>query len=592
MSVWDIYKRALALLVVERSQTAWVVLSGVVLAVVPIAEQVLLARVVDALTRGQGAFAIIALWAVLGLFGIVSGVIVAVVADRLAHRRRLAALGQAFEHAIILPIGYHAEKGSGAVVRTILAGTDALFWNWLSFLREQFVALVGIIVLVPTAIYMNAQMALILAALAVIYVLANVFVARKTSTGQAAVEQYHNNVYGRVGDVLGNVTVVQSYARFASEMQAMRTIMSELLAAQYPVLTWWGLLTVMTRMAATITVVGIYAVGAVLVARNEITVGEIVAFVGFAGLLIGKLDLLSGFAVRIFQYAPTLNSFFDLLDATDGVREKPSARPLANVAGNVRYEDVTFRFKNSEQGVFDISLDAAAGETVALVGPTGAGKTTTLALLQRLRSPDQGRISIDGHNIADVTLGSLRGNMAVVFQDAGLFNRSIAENIRIGRSEATDAEVEDAAKLAEAHDFIARKPGGYGFVIGERGASLSGGERQRIAIARAILKGAPILILDEATSALDVETEARIKRALDRLRKGRTTFIIAHRLSTVANADRILVLDAGRIVERGNFRELVAKKGLFARLVAEGGFTVPGEAVSVVDTASETPATA
>ena len=158
-----------------------------------------------------------------------------------------------------------------------------------------------------------------------------------------------------------------------------------------------------------------------------------------------------------------------------------------------------------------------------------------------------------------MTLTSLRHNMAVVFQDAGLFNRSIAENIRIGRPEASDAEVEQAARLAEAHDFIARKPGGYAFVIGERGASLSGGERQRIAIARAILKDAPILILDEATSALDVETEARIKRALDRLRSGRTTFIIAHRLSTVANADRILVLDGGRVVERGTFRELVAK---------------------------------
>jgi ABC-type multidrug transport system fused ATPase/permease subunit len=167
-----------------------------------------------------------------------------------------------------------------------------------------------------------------------------------------------------------------------------------------------------------------------------------------------------------------------------------------------------------------------------------------------------------------------------VFQDAGLFNRTIAENIRIGRPEATDAEVEEAARLAEAHDFISKKPDGYAFIIGERGASLSGGERQRIAIARAILKDAPILILDEATSALDVETEARIKRALDRLRQGRTTFIIAHRLSTVANADMILVLDSGRIVERGNFRELVALNGLFARLVAEGGFTEPQSPVA------------
>jgi glucan exporter ATP-binding protein len=583
MSIWDVYKRALSMLVVERTQTFWVIISGIALGIVPIAEGVLLGYVVNALALGQGAFPIIGLWAMFGLVGILAGVVVAVMADRLAHRRRLAALGQAFERAIILPISYHAEKGSGAVVRTILAGTDALFWNWLSFLREQFVALVGILVLVPTAVYMNPKLAGILALLAIIYVLANVLVAQKTSTGQAAVEQYHNNVYGRVGDVLGNVTVVQSYARFNSEVQAMRSIMAELLTAQYPVLTWWGLLTVLTRTAATIAFVAIYAVGALLVERGQTSVGEIVTFVTFATLMIGKLDLLSGFAVRIFQYAPTLRSFFDLLDATDGVREKPNARPLQNVKGNVAYEDVTFRFKNSDQGVFNISFEAPAGKTVALVGPTGAGKTTTLALLQRLRAPESGRIVVDGNDIADVTLDSLRHSIAVVFQDAGLFNRSIAENIRVGRPDATDAEVEEAARLAEAHDFIARKPGAYEFVIGERGASLSGGERQRIAIARAILKNAPILILDEATSALDVETEARIKRALDRLREGRTTLIIAHRLSTVANADTILVLDGGRVVERGTFRELVALNGLFSHLVQEGGFTVPGEEAQEVE---------
>jgi ATP-binding cassette, subfamily B, beta-glucan exporter len=577
-STYRLYRRALALLTAERSLTTAVALSGIAVALVQLAEPILFGRVVDALSRGEGAFPIIGAWAALGLFGIVASVTVAVAADRLAHRRRLAALGEAFERAIILPISYHAEKGSGAVVRTILAGTDALFWSWLSFLREQLTAGVGIVVLVPTAIVMSRTMALILAGLAALYLVLNVLVVRKTSVGQTTVERYHNNVYGRVGDVLGNVTVVQSYGRLAAEMQAMRGIMDELLAAQYPVLTWWGLLTVLTRAAATITMVAVFAVGALLAQRGEITVGEIVAFVAFANLLIAKLDLLSGFAVRVFQYAPTLRSFFELLDASGAVHEKADARPLGEVAGNVRYDDITFRFANSELGVFGISFEAKAGETVALVGPTGAGKTTTLALLQRLRAPESGRIYIDGHDIADVTLASLRHKLAVVFQDAGLFNRSIAENIRIGKPDATDEEVANAARLAEAHDFILKKPGGFQFVIGERGLSLSGGERQRIAIARAILKDAPILILDEATSALDVETESRIKRALDALRAGRTTLIIAHRLSTVVNADTILVLEAGRIVERGSFRALVARHGLFARLVAEGGFTVPESA--------------
>ena len=236
---------------------------------------------------------------------------------------------------------------------------------------------------------------------------------------------------------------------------------------------------------------------------------------------------------------------------------------------------MSFRFPGSEQGVFDLDFTAAPGATLALVGPTGAGKTTALALLQRLRQPDAGRILIDGRDIAEVTLASLRASIAVVFQEAGLFNRTIAENIRIGRPEATDAEVERAARLAGAHDFIVAKPGGYGFVIGERGAALSGGERQRLAIARAVLKDAPILILDEATSALDAATEAQIKRALDALRRGRTTFVIAHRLSTVAGADLILVMDHGRIVERGTSATSPPRGGLFARLVAEGGFTEP-----------------
>ena len=578
MSLVQLYTRALGLLTAEKTLAVWLALSGIVIAIVQLAEPVLFGRVVDALSKGENAFPTIGLWAALGLFGIVASTVVAVLADRLAHRRRLAVMADAFERAITLPVSYHAERGSGAIVSAIQWGSDGLFWLWLSALREQLTALVGIVLLVPTAISMDWRMALILAGLAVCYTVLNIIVIRKTQTGQDAVEQFRYGVSGRVGDVLGNVLIVQSFARLSAEVQAMRGMMGQLLAAQYPVLTWWGLLAVLQRAAATITMVLVFAVGAVLASRGELSVGEIVAFVAFANLLIGKLDQLSGFVVRIHQGAPTLKTFFALVDEKATIVDAPDARPLPSPKGAVAFEDVSFRFPKTEQGVFAIRFDAAPGETVALVGPTGSGKTTTLSLLQRLRAPDSGRIVIDGHDIATVTLESLRQEIAVVFQDAGLFNRSIAENIRVGRPEATDAEIERAAILAEAHEFILRKPDGYGFVIGERGASLSGGERQRLAIARAILKDAPILILDEATSALDAETEAKIKRALDALRRGRTTFIIAHRLSTVANADKILVLDHGRIVERGTFQSLVADKGLFARMVAEGGFTVPTEA--------------
>ena len=358
----------------------------------------------------------------------------------------------------------------------------------------------------------------------------------------------------------------------------MRDLMGQLITAQYPVLTWWGILNVLQRAAATTALVAVFLLGSMLVRRGEMTVGEIVSFVAFANLLIGKLDQISSFVTSVFRQGPVLRSYFALIDEQNAIAEPPGAKPLTDVKGDIRFENVSFTFPASQQGVFDLDIAAAPGKTVALVGPTGSGKTTTLSLLQRLRAPDKGRILIDGEDISGVTLQSLRTSIAVVFQDAGLFNRSIRDNIAIGRPGASDAEIQRAAELAEAHDFIMRKPEGYDFVIGERGNSLSGGERQRLAVARAILKDAPILILDEATSALDAETEARIKRALDKLRQGRTTFIIAHRLSTVANADTIYVLKDGRIIQQGRFQELAKGTGLFARMVAEGGFMVPKEA--------------
>lgn len=575
LNLLQIYKRALSLLAPEKYLAILLAVAGVVIAAIQLAEPILFGRVVDALSKGENPFALIALWAALGLFSILAGVVVATYADRLAHRQKLVQLASIFERAIALPQHYHAERGSGAVIRTILSGTSSLFWLWLGAMRDQLTALFGILLMIPTAISMDERMSMILFAVAAAYTLMNVFVMRKTSAGQAAVESYETQLSGRVVDVIGNVTVVQSYARVQAEVSALKSLMQDLLIAQYPVLNWWGILAVLQRAAATLTMVTILVAGATLASRGELSVGQIVSFVAFATLLIGRLDQLSGFVVRVHQQAPTLRLLFGLMDQSVASADPPGAKALPPVKGEIAFDAVTFQYGNGPQGIYDVSFMARAGETIALVGPTGAGKSTAIALLQRFRFPQSGRITIDGIDIAAVTVQSLRQSIAVVFQDAGLFNRSIGENIRIGKPDATDAEVERAARLAEAHTFISQKPGSYNFIIGERGASLSGGERQRISIARAILKDAPILILDEATSALDAETEAKIKRALDTLRKGRTTLVIAHRLSTVANADEILVLDQGRIVERGTFGALAEGTGLFARLVAEGGFTVP-----------------
>ena len=569
------YLRAVAMLASERGLASALAASSLVIAGVQLSEPVLFGWVVDAVARGGSAGWLIVMWAAIGFFGILASVVVAVFADRLAHRTRLAALANAFEQAITLPLSYHAKRGSGAVVGAVLRGTDELFWIWLGALREQLTAIVTIVLLVPVALLIDWRMALILAVLAICYTILNLHVISKTHTGQRKAEEHRYGVSGRVGDVIGNVTVVQSFTRLAAEAEALRGMTGQLLSAQYPVLTWWGILTVLQRAAASLAMVAIFAVGSVLASQGEVSIGEIVSFVALANVLIGKLDQLSSFSVRVQQAAPALDNYFALVDERAAIMDAPDAKPLGRPRGRVSYEDVTFRFSGSEQGVIGLSFEADAGRTVAIVGPTGSGKTTTLALLQRLRAPDQGRITVDGEDIAGLTLTSLRHAISVVFQDAGLFNRSIGENIRIGRPDASAEEVAEAARLAQAHTFITEKPGGFDFVIGERGGFLSGGERQRIAIARAILKDAPILILDEATSALDSETEARIKRALDQLRKGRTTFVIAHRLSTVTDADEILVMDKGRIVERGRFKELVAAGGLFSRMVKEGGFSEP-----------------
>jgi ATP-binding cassette subfamily B protein len=295
-------------------------------------------------------------------------------------------------------------------------------------------------------------------------------------------------------------------------------------------------------------------------------------------MLIGRLEQLAGFISALFQQTPSLRDFFDILDLPLAEGER-AGKPLLQVTrGEVVFENVSFRYGDGPYAIRNLNFRAAPGATIALVGSTGAGKSTALSLLYRAYEPSSGRILIDGTDIRTVSLASLRDQIGVVFQDAGLLYRSIADNIRVGDPEATEASIVAAARAAEAHEFIVVKPGGYETLVAERGTSLSGGERQRLAIARAMVKDAPILVLDEATSALDNTTEQRIQVALQTLTEGRTTFVIAHRLSTVRHADLIIVMRDGQIGEQGTFDELMALDGAFAELNRQGRFSGAGSA--------------
>jgi ABC-type multidrug transport system fused ATPase/permease subunit len=311
----------------------------------------------------------------------------------------------------------------------------------------------------------------------------------------------------------------------------------------------------------------ILVAGAYLKLVGLASVGQIVSFMSIAALLIARLEQVVGFANRLFMDVPKLAEFFGVLDTVPAVRDRPNAIDPGRVRGLVEFKDVSFSYDGKRPAVADLCFTALPGDRVALVGPTGSGKSTALSLLHRVFDPQSGTIAVDGVDIRDLTLTGLRRNIGVVFQETLLFNRSIAENLRVGKPDATEAAMREAAARAQALDFIDRNPDGLEARIGERGRLLSGGERQRIAIARALLKDPPILILDEATSALDPVTEERVTQALDEVMKGRTTFVIAHRLATVRGATRILVFQNGRVVETGTFDELVKRGGYFAELV-------------------------
>jgi ATP-binding cassette subfamily B protein len=338
----------------------------------------------------------------------------------------------------------------------------------------------------------------------------------------------------------------------------------------------------------TLVVIGF---GGALVMDGSLSIGELIAFNAYLAFLLQPILTIGFLAAAISRAGASATRIFDVLDAPSDIQDRPGARPLPPVAGEVIYDQVSFRYPGVDADVLcDVSFSVQPGQTVAILGTTGAGKSTLVNLLPRFYDVTRGSVRIDGYDVRDVSLASLRGQISIVLQEALLFGGSVRDNIAYGKPDATQAEIEDAARAAQAHEFIAELPQGYEALVGERGIGLSGGQRQRLAIARALLVDPCLLILDDSTSAVDTETEAAIREALDRLIRARrrTVFVIAQRVSTVRDADLILVLDDGGVAAQGRHEDLLRDSELYNQIL---GSQLRDDPVAAATTASEHPLT-
>jgi ATP-binding cassette subfamily B protein len=379
-------------------------------------------------------------------------------------------------------------------------------------------------------------------------------------------QEIEGGLYSLVERTFSAVPVMQAFRREDANDRAFRATTAADMSATLAVTSLHLRFRILMGLATAVGTAGVLWIGARQGLAGGVSVGVILLFISYLGSLYAPVEAVMYTTANLQNATGSVLRVWEVLHAEQDVRDKPGAIPLPRPQGRVQFEQVAVGYEPGRPVLHEFSLEVEPGETIALVGATGAGKTTLVSLLPRFFDPWAGRVRIDGHDLRDLQLKSLRRQIALVLQEPFLFPISVAENIAYGRANATLPEIEAAARAANAHDFIQRLPGGYQAVIGERGATLSGGERQRVAIARALLKDAPLLILDEPTSALDSETEAGLLQALGQLTRNRTTFIIAHRLSTVRRASRIVVLDQGRLVEIGTHDQLLRARGAYARL--------------------------
>jgi ATP-binding cassette subfamily B protein/subfamily B ATP-binding cassette protein MsbA len=427
-------------------------------------------------------------------------------------------------------------------------------------------ALLTILLMVVCMAQLDVTLTMLSLAVAPFMVGASFLVGKPLRAAARLKREIETRIQSHIQQTLTGIPVVQAFVQEEREREQFQRFADAAIAAQQRSTLIGSINSLSSGLITTLGTGAILWVGARHVLDDRLTLGSILVFLVYLNSLQTQMKALAEVYTKLQSLSAGVNRVLEVLGTESDMSQKPDAVPLPTVRGHVQIENVIFGYEPGRPVLRGVSLEAHPGQIVAIVGTTGAGKTTLVNLLPRFFDPWEGRVLIDGRDVRDVQLKSLRNKIAIVLQEPFLFPMSIAENIAYGRPAASRAEIESAARAAHVHEFIARLAQGYDTVIGERGATLSGGERQRVAIARALLKEAPILILDEPASALDAETERLIFQALERLMKGRTTFLIAHRLSTIRQADRIAVLENGRVAESGTHEQLLARGELYAEL--------------------------